>query len=104
MYLQQAGDLLEKTAQTDAGAKVASKAVGKAIVHQTVLGHKDKASAAWQYAAEATAGVALHNIHVYPHLLQDVRVCAAYCLSHILKIHAPDSPYSTAQLQVIPHG
>ena len=32
--------------------------------------------------------------------MQDVRTCAAYCLSHILKIHAPDSPYSTAQLQV----
>ncbi|KAL3130671.1 hypothetical protein ABBQ38_008061 [Trebouxia sp. C0009 RCD-2024] len=32
-------------------------------------------------------------------LLKDVRTCAAYCLSHILKIHAPDSPYSTAQLQ-----
>ena len=34
---------------------------------------------------------------------QDVRVCAAYCLSHILKIHAPDSPYNTAQLQVPNH-
>ncbi|DBA83186.1 TPA: hypothetical protein ACH3X2_006702 [Trebouxia sp. C0005] len=69
--LKQAGEVLDKTLQTDAGAKLASKAVAKAIVQKTVLDHKDK----------------------------DVRVCAAYCLSHILKIHAPDSPYSTAQLQ-----
>ena len=33
-------------------------------------------------------------------VLQDIRVCAAYCLSHILKLHAPESPYTTAQLQV----
>ncbi|DBA74057.1 TPA: hypothetical protein ACH3X1_010871 [Trebouxia sp. C0004] len=69
--LKQAGEVLDKTSQTDAGAKLASKGIAKAIVQKTVLDHKDK----------------------------DVRVCAAYCLSHILKIHAPDSPYSTTQLQ-----
>lgn len=31
---------------------------------------------------------------------QDVRVCAAHCLCHILRICAPESPYTTAQLQV----
>ena len=44
--IQQAAELLEKTSQTDASAKVASKAVAKAIVQKTVLDHKDKASAA----------------------------------------------------------
>ena len=41
---QQAGEVLDKTLQTDAGAKLASKAVAKAIVQKTVLDHKDKAS------------------------------------------------------------
>lgn len=41
---QQAGEVLEKTSQTDAGAKSASKAVAKAVVHKSILDHKDKAS------------------------------------------------------------
>jgi len=41
---QQAGEVLDKTSQTDAGAKLASKGVAKAIVQKTVLDHKDKAS------------------------------------------------------------
>jgi len=44
--LQQAGEVLDKTSQTDAGAKLASKGVAKAIVQKTILDHKDKASAA----------------------------------------------------------
>jgi len=44
--LQQAGEVLDKTSQTDAGAKLASKGVAKAIVQKTVLDHKDKASGA----------------------------------------------------------
>ena len=105
--IQQAAELLEKTSQTDASAKVASKAVAKAIVQKTVLDHKDKASAACKASFDsqrhdsAAAHVAIDGSSdmslPWP---QDVRVCAAYCLSHILKIHAPDSPYSTAQLQV----
>ena len=42
--LQQAGEVLDKTSQTDAGAKLASKGVAKAVVQKTVLDHKDKAS------------------------------------------------------------
>lgn len=43
--MQQAGDVLEKTSQTDAGAKSASKAVAKAVVSKSILDHKDKACA-----------------------------------------------------------
>lgn len=104
LVIQQAAVLLEKTSQTDASAKVASKAVAKAVVQKTILDHKDKASAACKasFDSQRHDSAAAHvandgNSEVW---LQDVRVCAAYCLSHILKIHAPDSPYSTAQLQV----
>lgn len=42
---QQAGEVLEKTSQTDSGAKSASKGVAKAVVNKSILDHKDKAGA-----------------------------------------------------------
>ena len=42
--MQQAGELLEKTLQTDSSAKNASKAVAKAVVQKAILDHKDKAN------------------------------------------------------------
>lgn len=33
-------------------------------------------------------------------LLQEVRLYAALCLCHILRLNAPDTPYSDEQLQV----
>ena len=92
--LQQAGELLEKTSQTDAGAKSASTAVAKAVISKSILDHKDKAS------IECNTAFAHSSMSNSRCGLQDVRGCAAYCLSHILKLHAPESPYSTTQLQV----
>ena len=42
------------------------------------------------------ADVSCNSLH-----MQDVRVCAAHCLCHILRIYAPESPYTTTQLQVM---
>ncbi|KAK9811630.1 hypothetical protein WJX72_007291 [[Myrmecia] bisecta] len=71
--LKQAGELLEHALQTSSSLRHAAADLANALVQKHVLDHKDK----------------------------DVKICAAFCLSHILRIHAPDSPYNNSQLEDI---
>ena len=57
------------------------------------------ASQSMQYAAICLLFVAVANILCHA---QDVQLYVMFCLLHILRLHAPESPFTEVQLQVNP--
>ena len=39
-------------------------------------------------------------LHEFGALLQDVKLRTAFCLCHVLRMHAPETPYSSRVLEV----
>ncbi|KAL4420139.1 hypothetical protein ABPG77_010355 [Micractinium sp. CCAP 211/92] len=71
--LRSAGEHLAEAAQSSNSAKLASRDLAKALGSPQLLQHKDK----------------------------EVRLYVALCLCHILRLSAPDTPFSDEQLQSI---
>ncbi|KAL4458690.1 hypothetical protein ABPG75_013555 [Micractinium tetrahymenae] len=71
--LRSAAEHLAEAAQSSDSAKLASRDLAKALGSPQLLQHKDK----------------------------EVRLYSALCLCHILRLNAPDTPYSDEQLQSI---
>jgi hypothetical protein len=51
------------------------------------------------YVAMCLLFVAIHSVSCPA---QDVQLYVTFCLVHILRLHAPESPYDEAQLPVSP--
>lgn len=102
---QAAGESLAEAQQSSEGAKRASRDLAKGLVRHDVLRHKDKVRGGRLAAAPAARAAPARNSPAPPHILapacpQEVRLYAALCLCHILRLNAPDTPYSDAELQV----
>lgn len=109
--LQGAGDSLAEAAQSSESAKLAAHNLAKGLGRPEFLRHKDKvrgrAGRVWARlwpagspCAAAGATVGMHRRAAAATRLQEVRLYTALCLCHILRLNAPDTPYTDDQLQV----
>ena len=118
--LQDAGERLAEAEQTSESAKLAARDLAKALGRPEFLSHKDKVGAGQGGGTLAAGGAgsgpapACKRRHRQPPgqcadhraicccaaLLQEVRLYTALCLCHILRLNAPDTPYTDGELQV----
>ena len=104
--MQKAGELVERAQQTSQEQRDALDEFKDTLVKKEVLAHKDKVhwvgspySRHLLWGIEATHGT-LYLLLTSAHTLQDVKLRNAFCLCHVLRMHAPDTPYSNRVLEV----
>ena len=116
--LQKAGEWVERAQQTSEEQRNALNEFMNILVKREVLAHKDKVDCAGSLTPNAFTGTRLPTaqeamLTLYPakarleHLyaefeavLQDVKLRIAFCLCHVLRMHAPETPYSSSVLEV----
>ena len=119
--LQKAGELVERAQQTSEKQRHALDEIKDLLVKKEVLAHKDKVC--WKPSRclqmPATACLHLHAMQQKIQLIkwalqqlrsgkavdvddamQDVKLRNAFSLCHVLRMHAPETPYSTIILEV----
>jgi hypothetical protein len=110
LSLQAASRILEDAPQTSESIRSASTNLCKAIAKTDLLKHKDKVS-----LSDHVGNVAIFGKKYLLHLLintllmfcfkidglQEVRLFTVVCAIHTLRLHAPENPYTDAQLLII---
>lgn len=93
-------DALSESSQRHQGVKVAAEELCKAFIKTDLLKHKDKVIlTSTKLPRHCCPSLSIYNHSSFNYTSQDVRLYAAACVCHMLRVLAPATPFSDAQLE-----